>query len=91
MRSQVGLLSIVGFFSLLATADTQTPLASAAETSFDGTYRLVSSQRVNRLYTSDNGQMAQCPNRRPGPLHVVGNRVDYTSATGYQLEGIGGS
>ena len=31
MRMQIGLLSIVGFFGLLATADAQTPSASTAE------------------------------------------------------------
>jgi hypothetical protein len=91
MRSQAALLSIVGFFGLLGAADAQTPSTSAAGVSSDGTYLLVSSQRVNPLYTSDNGQMAQCPNRTPGPFHIVGNRVDYTSATGYRLEGIVGS
>lgn len=34
-----------------------------------------------------NGHSAQCPNRKPGPLHIVGGRVDYTTATGYRLEG----
>lgn len=38
-----------------------------------------------------NGHSAQCPNRKPGPLHIVGGRVDYTTATGYRLEGTVGS
>jgi hypothetical protein len=38
-----------------------------------------------------NGHSAQYPNRKPGPLHIVGGRVDYTTATGYRLEGTVGS
>jgi hypothetical protein len=68
MQRQIGLLSIIGFFSLLATADAQTPSASTAGAKFDGTYRLVSSMKVNPMYTSSKGDMAPCPDRTPGPL-----------------------
>jgi hypothetical protein len=31
--------------------------------------------------------MAQCPERRAGPFHIVNGQARYTSATGYQLKG----
>lgn len=34
--------------------------------------------------------MAPCPSRRPGPLHVVGGKAHYTTATGYRLAGMVG-
>jgi hypothetical protein len=83
MRRQIGLLWIVGFFGLLAAADAQTPSSSP----FNGTYRLVSSAKVNETYTAKGGQMAQCPARRAGPLHIAMGRAHYTSATGYRLQG----
>jgi hypothetical protein len=52
MRRQIGLLSIVGFFGLLGAADAQTLSASTAGAGFDGTYLLVSSAKVNEMYTS---------------------------------------
>ena len=81
------LLCIVGFFALFAMANAQTPLPAAGATAFDGTYRLVSSTTVNATYTDRNGRMAQCPNRRPGPLHIANGRARYTNATGYKLKG----
>jgi hypothetical protein len=86
MRRQVGLLSIVGFFGLVAAVEAQTPSSTAAA-SFDGTYRFVSSAKVNPTYTTKNGRMGQCPDRRPGPLHVVKGQARYTAATGYKLRG----
>jgi hypothetical protein len=91
MRKQVGLQSIVGFFGLLAAANAQPPSSSAAGASFDGTYRLISSTKVNDMYTSYNGQMGRCPDRKPGPVHIMGGRAHYTTATGYRLEGTVGS
>lgn len=85
MKKQIGLLSIFGVLGLIGSASAQAP--SPAGSSFDGTYRVVSSERVNQMYTSYNGQSAQCPNRKPGPLHVVGGRAHYTTATGYRLKG----
>src|SRR5215471_2013941 len=82
MRRRIGSLSIVGFFGLVATAAAQTP-PSTAGASFDGTYRFVSSARVNPNYTTRNGQMGQCPDRRAGPLHVAKGRMRYTTTTGY--------
>jgi hypothetical protein len=87
MTSRIGLISIVSFFGLLATANAQGASSSAPGASFDGTYRLVSSTKLNEMYTSYNGQTGMCPNRKPGPLHVMGGRVHYTAATGYRFEG----
>lgn len=86
MRTQIGLLSIVGFFGLVAAANAQAP-SPAAGAPFDGTYRFVSSAKVNKMYTAKKGQMAQCPDRIPGPLTIAQGQAQYTSATGYQVEG----
>jgi hypothetical protein len=88
MNKHIGLLSIFGVLGLIGSASAQAP--SSAGPSFDGTYRVVSSERVNQMYTSYNGQSAQCPNRKPGPLHIVGGRAHYTTATGYRLGGVVG-
>jgi hypothetical protein len=89
MQKHIGLLSILGLLGIIGTAGAQAP--SAARSSFDGTYRLVSSTRANAMYTSYNGQSAQCPNRKPGPLHIAGGRVHYMTATGYRLGGTVGT
>ncbi|HMD64406.1 MAG TPA: hypothetical protein VKF83_10585 [Stellaceae bacterium] len=86
MRRRIGLLGIVGFFGLVAAADAQTPSSTAAAP-FDGTYRLVSSAKVNNMYTTKKGLMAQCLDRTPGPLKIVDGRARYTSATGYRVRG----
>ena len=91
MRRRIGLLWIVGFFGLLAAADAQTPSSSTAGAPFDGTYRFVSSAKVNKTYVTRGGQMGQCPDRSAGPLTIVMGQARYTSATGYQLEGTVGS
>src|ERR1700746_4064574 len=49
MRRQIALLEIVGFFGLVGAAVAQT-LSSAPGASLDGTYRFVSSTRVNHTY-----------------------------------------
>jgi hypothetical protein len=90
MRRQVGLLGIVGFFGLLGAADAQTP-SSTAVRSFDGTYRFVSSAKVNQTYVTRGGQMGQCPDRRAGPLTIAQGQARYTSATGRKLKGTVGS
>jgi hypothetical protein len=90
MRRRIGLLSIVGFFGLLAAADAQTP-SSTARAPFDGTYRFVSSVKVTKTYISRKGQMGPCPDRIAGPLTIAQGQARYTSATGYQLEGTVGS
>lgn len=87
MRIQIGLLATVGLFGLFATANAQGPAPSAAAMGFDGTYRLVSSARVNPTYMSQNGHMGQCPDRRPGPLHIAGGHAHYMTATGYRMGG----
>jgi hypothetical protein len=87
MRKQIGLLSMVGFFGLLAAADAQTTSALTTGAPFDGTYRLVSSAKVNPTYTSGNGGMLPCPDRTPGPLTIVQGQARYNTETGYQLQG----
>jgi hypothetical protein len=87
MGKRIGLLGVVGFFGLLATANAQTPSPPAPGASFDGTYRFVSSAKVNPTYTTRNGQTGFCPDRRPGPLHVANGRARYTTTTGYRLTG----
>ena len=83
MKKSVVLLPIVGAFGLIGSAGAQAP--SAVGPSFDGAYRVVSAKRVNQLYTSYNGQSAQCPDRTPESLHIMRGRPHYTTATGYRL------
>lgn len=85
MQRRIGLLSIVGFFGLLATANAQS--ASPAGTAFDGTYHSVSATKVTPMYTSSKGDMAPCPDRTPGPLTIAQGHARYTTATGYELSG----
>jgi hypothetical protein len=87
MLKQIGLVWIVAFVALLAAADAQTPQPSSAGAVFDGTYRLVSSARVNQTFMTRKAQVGQCPDRRPGPLTVMQGRARYKSATGYPLRG----
>ena len=91
MQKRIGLLGLIGFFGLVTAADAQLPSASTAGTQFDGTYRLVSSARVNKTYTTRGGQMGQCPDRNAGPLTIVQGQAKYTSATRRQLEGTVGA
>ena len=87
MRTHIGLFGAAGVFGLLTAANAQTPPPSAAGASFDGTYRFVSTAKVNPTYTTRNGQTGFCPDRRPGPLHVANGRARYTTTTGYRLTG----
>ena len=87
MRKQIALLSVVGFFGLLAAANAQSLSALPPSAAFDGTYRFVSSAKVNEMYTSMNGGMLPCPDRIPGPLTIAQGEARYTTATGDQLEG----
>jgi hypothetical protein len=87
MRRKIGLLSVIGFFGLLAAASAQTAPPATAGTEFDGKYRLVSSTTVNPMYTAYNGQMGMCPSRKPQPLHIAGGRVHYTAGSGYRFDG----
>jgi hypothetical protein len=91
MRRQIGLLSVAGFFGLIAAANAQTAPPGTTGTAFDGTYKFVSSTKVNEMYTSYNGHSGMCPDRKPGTLHIVGGRVHYTAATGYRFGGTVGS
>ena len=87
MRTHIGLFGAAGVFGLLTAANAQTPPPSAAGASFDGTYRFVSTAKVNPTYTTRNGQTGFCPDRRTGPLHVANGRARYTTTTGYRLTG----
>ena len=87
MRRHIGLISIIGLFASPAAADAQTPPPSTAGAVFDGTYRLVSSARVNQTFMTRKAQVGQCPDRRPGPLTIMQGRARYKSATGYPLRG----
>ena len=87
MRRQIGLLSIVGFFGLVATADAQTQSVLTAGPAFDGTYRPVSSAKVNAMSIEQKGNMIPCPDRMPGPLTIVQGEAQYTDASGDQVDG----
>jgi hypothetical protein len=87
MRTQIGFLGIIAFFGTLAAADAQMPPSPPTGTTFDGKYRLVSSARVNQMFTTQRGLTAQCPDRRPGPLTIRQGQARYTSETGYRLRG----
>src|SRR5271170_2660483 len=63
------------------------PLRPSKAVEFDGTYRLVSSARVNETFMTRKAQVGQCPDRRPGPLTVMHGQARYKSATGYPLRG----
>jgi hypothetical protein len=87
MRTRLGLPAMVGFLGVIAVANAQSPPPLVGGTTFDGTYRTVSSTNVSATYTDRNGRTGPCPNRRPGPLHIENGRVRYTTATGYKLRG----
>jgi hypothetical protein len=87
MRRQIGLLSIVGLCGLLGAADAQTLSALTAGPVFDGTYRAVSSAKVNQMYVEEKGNMIPCPDRMPGPLTIVQGQARYTDASGDQVDG----
>jgi hypothetical protein len=87
MQKSVGWAWAAGFFGSVAVANAQTPPPLVAGSSYDGTYRLVSSANVNATYTTRKGQTGSCPSRRAGPLHIVNGRARYTSATGYRVRG----
>lgn len=91
MKQSVGWLSIAGFFGVVATVSMQTPTPAAAAGPFDGTYHVVSSTRVNQTYTSKTGQMAQCPDRAPGPLTIHNSKARYTTESRHRLKGTVGS
>ena len=90
MLKQMGLVSVVGFMGLVAAAAAQAAPTSTSGEPFEGTYRLASSAKVNDTYMSYNGQTGMCPSPKPGPLHVAGGGVHYTTATGYRLSRVVG-
>jgi hypothetical protein len=77
----------IGLFGSVAVANAQTPPPAAVGSSYDGTYRLVSSANVNATYTSRKGQTGPCPSRRAGPLRIEHGQARYNSATGYRVRG----
>jgi hypothetical protein len=87
MHRRTAVLSMIGFFGLLTAADAQAPSPSTAGGPFDGTYRFVSSAKLNATYVTRNGRSGPCPDRRAGPLHVTKGQARYTTATGYKLRG----
>jgi hypothetical protein len=87
MHKVIRWLWIIAIFGFSAVALAQTPAPSTAATAFDGTYAVVSSAKVNETYTERSGRLGQCPNRRPGPLHIVNDQARYTTATGDKLRG----
>lgn len=87
MRRSIGILGIVGFIGALAAVNAQAQPASTAGTAFDGTYRFVSSARLNATYVDRNGRTGPCPDWRTGPLHIANGRIRYTTASGYKLRG----
>jgi hypothetical protein len=76
MRRQIALLGIVGFFGSVGAAFAQTP--SAAPGAFDGTYRFVSSARVNKTYVTRGSGGGY----RPFEISVSGNVDGAGTATG---------
>jgi hypothetical protein len=87
MRRRMGLFWVAGFLGLVAGAEAQMPAPSSTGTAFDGTYRFVSSARVNKTFVTRQGQMGQCPKRSAGPLTVAQGQARYTSVAGRQLQG----
>jgi hypothetical protein len=62
------------------------PLA-AAESPFDGTYRLVSATRVNDTFMNRGGDTGYCTDRTAGPLTIMQWQARYTTETGRDLTG----
>jgi len=90
------LLSFAAAASVLlavVNADAQSPATSSvadaqtAGRAFDGTYRAVSSAKVNQMYIAEKGNMVVCPDRMPGPLTIVQGQARYTDASGDPVDG----
>jgi hypothetical protein len=87
MRIHVGLISVCALTGLLAAVTVVQAQPASTNTAFDGTYRLVSSTRVNKSYTSSHGKIGFCPDRRAGSLAIADGAALYTAQTGYELLG----
>ena len=85
MRTPIGLLSACALAGLLSAAVAQAQPASP-NAAFDGTYRFLSSTKVNPMYTK-KGVSAPCPDRTPGPLTIAAGAARYTTASGYDVSG----
>lgn len=88
MRGWAALLPMAAIIGIFAVINAQALATSTPTTAFDGTYKLVSSAKLNETYTGRGGMMGHCPDRRPGPLHVVGGKVHYTTASGRRIAGM---
>jgi hypothetical protein len=82
MLRQIGLLSSVAFYGMVAAANAASP--------FDGTYQFSSSAKVSETHINTQGDMGTCPGRQPGPFTVVNGQARYTTETGRQFEGMVG-
>jgi hypothetical protein len=84
---------ILGIFGFSAAAIAQTPPASTAGTRFDGTYRFVSSTKLNENYMTGTTRIGQCSDRRVGPLTIVNGqaRYNYNRQLDWKVEGTVGS
>jgi|SRR3954449_9385414 len=78
MRTQIGLLSIAGFFGMLTAAQ--------AAGSFDGTYQFYSSTKVSETFET-KGAMGFCPDRQAGPFTIAQDQVQYATETGRNMKG----
>jgi hypothetical protein len=80
MHKVRGLLSVIGFFGLLAAADAQTS-PPAANTQFDGTYAFVSATKLNETYlTTGTTRIGRCGEIKGGPLTIVNGQARYSPA-----------
>src|SRR3954468_19297330 len=70
---------MAGLLGLIAAAE--------AASTFDGTYQVSSATKVTQTYVSRGGDMAQCPDRKPGPFTVANSVAKYTTETGDTLSG----
>ncbi len=76
-------LLIVGVFGFHAAVYAQSPGGPR----FDGTYRLMSSAKVNENYVAKGGQSSPCPTRTPGPLTIRQAQARYTAESGREVTG----
>lgn len=81
------LLLTIGFFDLVGTASAQ-PVAR-----FDGTYEFVSGTALSKTWIATwTARPGRCGNPRyEGSITIANGQAQYTSATGFHLEGTVGS
>jgi hypothetical protein len=84
MQHGIGWLWLAACFGLAVAADAQTPSSQTAGSQFDGTYALVSSTKLNEIFTvTRTGQTRPCPDWEVGPLTIVRGqaRVSFVSTS----------